>query len=91
MPTTSKTRCPNCGFLDTIKWGTRSGHQRYKCQNCNTLFTPRRKDVSMRNRFVWFKWWIIHKQTISEISKLSGYSTRQLHRWFDEYLENYPR
>lgn len=91
MPKTSKTRCPNCGFLDTIKWGIRSGHQRYKCQNCNTLFTPRRKDVSMRNRFVWFKWWIIHKQTISEISKLSGYSTRQLHRWFNEYLENYPR
>ena len=91
MAKTSKTRCPNCGFLETIKWGIRSGHQRYKCQNSNTLFTPCRKDVSMRNRFIWFKWWIIHKQTISEISKLSGYSTRQLHRWFEEYLENYPR
>ena len=55
MAKTSKTRCPNCRFLETIKWG------------------------------------IIHKQTISEISKLSGYSTRQLHRRFDEYLENYPR
>ena len=28
--------------------------------------------------------------TIGEISKASGYSSRQLHRWFDEYLDEYP-
>ena len=28
--------------------------------------------------------------TIEEISKASGYSSRQLHRWFDEYLDEYP-
>ena len=28
--------------------------------------------------------------TIEEISGASGYSSRQLHRWFDEYLDEYP-
>ena len=30
------------------------------------------------------------RMTIEEISKASGYSSRQLHRWFDEYLDEYP-
>lgn len=28
--------------------------------------------------------------TIEEISEASGYSSRQVHRWFDEYLDRYP-
>lgn len=85
-----RERCPLCGFLDTIKWGQQNGHQRYKCKCCGSHFTARRKDVSSANRFVWFKWWVLRKQTIGEISELSGYSTRQLSRWFDEYLDQYP-
>ena len=90
MSKTRKTRCPHCGFLDVIKWGKQCGHQRYKCNNCRSLFTARRKDVSQANRFVWFEWWVLRKQTISQISELSGYSERQLYRWFDEYLKAYP-
>lgn len=85
-----RKRCPKCDSLQTIKWGRRNNHQRYKCSHCNTLFTSRRKDISSINRFVWFEWWILRKQTISEISEMSGYSERQLSRWFDEYLSNYP-
>ena len=90
MSKNRKERCPECGFLDVIKWGKRGGHQRYKCKNCGSLFTFRRKDISKVNRFVWFEWWILGKQTIEQISALSGYSTRQLSRWFDEYLEECP-
>lgn len=90
MSKNRKERCPECGFLDVIKWGKRGGHQRYKCKNCGSLFTFRRKDISKANRFVWFEWWILGKQTIEQISALSGYSTRQLSRWFDEYLEECP-
>ena len=91
MAKTRRERCPNCGFLDVIKWGRRDGHQRYKCKNCGSLFTFRRKDVSKANRFVWFEWWILRKQTVPQISELSGCSERQLYRWFDEYLESYPK
>ncbi len=90
MGTKRRERCPQCGFLDVVKWGRRDGHQRYKCKNCGSLFTFRRKDTSARNRFVWFKWWVLGKQTIDQISDLSGYSARQLKRWFYEYLDDAP-
>lgn len=80
MPKTRRERCPQCGFLDGIKWGNQSGYQRYKCKNCGTIFTFRRKDVIKRNRFVWFERWILRKQTVPLISQLSGISERQLYR-----------
>ena len=90
MTKTRRERCPQCGFLDVIKWGTRAGHQRYKCCSCGSLFTFRRKDISAKNRFVWFKWWVLGKQTLYQISQMSGYSERQLRRWFEEYLDSPP-
>ena len=91
MPRTRRERCPYCGFLDVIKWGKQCGHQRFKCKNCGSLFTFRRKDISQKNRFIWFEWWILRKQTVPQISQMSGCSERQLYRWFDEYLDQYPQ
>lgn len=91
MSKSRRERCPHCGFLEVVKWGKQGGHQRFKCKNCGSSFTFRRKDVSKNNRFVWFQWWILGKQTIAQIAELSGYSERQLHRWFDSYLEDYPQ
>ena len=85
MQKTRRKRCPECGFLSTQKWGKRNGHQRYKCSNCGVVFTSRRKDISQQNRFVWFEWWILRKQTIMEISQMSGYSVRSVRNWFDDY------
>ena len=85
-----RQRCPKCGSLDVIKWGSRAGHQRYKCRDCKSLFTSSRKDISANNRFVWFRKWVLGKQTIWDIAKESGVSERHLRRWFDEYLDNAP-
>ncbi len=85
-----REKCPECSSLHVISHGNRSGHQRYKCKNCGKVFTFRRRDISEQNRFVWFKWWILKKQTITQVSELSGHSVRQLSRWFNEYLEQYP-
>ena len=74
MAKSRRERCPYCGFLDVIKWGKQCDHQRYKCKNCGSLFTFRRKDVSKANRFVWFEWWILRKQTVPQIAELSGCS-----------------
>ncbi len=65
-----KERCPQCGFLEVIRWGKQAGRQRFKCKNCNSSFTLRRKDISKSNRFVWFKWWVMGKQTLQQISEL---------------------
>ena len=85
-----RQRCPECGSLDIIKWGVRNGIRRLKCRNCKSLFSARRKDISKSNRFPWFRKWVSGRMTIEEISGASGYSSRQLHRWFDEYLDEYP-
>jgi len=85
-----RLRCPQCGSLDNIKWGIRNEIQRYKCNECGYLFSGRRKDITTSNRFVWFQKWVSGKMSLDEIAARSGYSTRQLHRWFDEYLDTSP-
>lgn len=31
--------CPHCGKTNFIKWGFKSGHQRYRCKECNGTFS----------------------------------------------------
>ena len=64
-----RLRCPNCGALDTLKWGVRNGVQRYKCRNCQSLFSARRKEISKSNRFIWFKKWVLGKMTVEDIAE----------------------
>ena len=85
-----RQRCPKCGSLSIIRWGVRSRQQRYKCSNCGSLFVVHHEYVSNRNRFVWFRKWVLGKQTIADLARASGHSERQLRRWFDEYLDQVP-
>lgn len=90
MTTIRRKRCPICGFLESVKNGKQRGHQRYYCKNCNSYYTSTRKDISLLNRFVWFERWILGKQTLKQLCKISGYSEKTLRVWFDAYLQNYP-
>ena len=54
------------------------------------LFTRQNKSVSLSNQFIWFRKWVLHRQTLSYISKDSGYSVRTLKRLFSQYLANAP-
>lgn len=85
-----RQRCPKCGSLSIIRWGQRAGHQRYKCRDCGASFVKHKAGVRQSNRLVWFRKWVLGKQTIEDIAQESGYSSRQLHRWFDEYLDTFP-
>ena len=88
---TKKKRCWACGSLDTIKWGNRKNKQRFKCKNCEILFTSQNKSVTKSNRFIWFKKWIIGRRTIDDLVKESGYSKRTLKRYFNNYLFEAPK
>lgn len=85
-----RQRCPKCGSLNIIRWGTREGHQRYKCQDCGTSFVKHKEGVRQSNRLVWFRKWVLGKQTVEDIASECGYSARHVHRWFDEYLDSSP-
>ena len=73
-----------------IRWGNRNSKQRFKCKSCGLLFTWTNPTVSASNRFVWFSKWIIGRQTLGQLSQLSGYSLRTLKRYFHQYLSKPP-
>ena len=85
-----KIRCPQCGFLDTIKKGKRNGYSRYFCKNCGSYFTDRRPYISEKNMFVWLRRWVREKQSISQIAQESGHSERTLKRYFYKILPTCP-
>lgn len=85
-----KKPCWACKSTQVIKWGTQNNKQRFKCKSCGLLFTRSNKKVAEANRFVWFKKWVIGRQTLKQLSDESGYSDRTLKRYFHSYLENKP-
>jgi hypothetical protein len=90
MKKSRKNRCWACGNLNVIKWGKQQKKQRFKCKNCGIFFSAANVGVSRKNREVWFREWIVGKQTFSQLVYKSGYSERALKRYFYDYLERYP-
>jgi hypothetical protein len=87
---TKKKRCWACGSLDTIKWGKQQNKQRFKCKNCEILFTSENKSVSKSNKFIWFEKWVIGRRTLEQLVKESNYSDRTIRRLFYSYLSCPP-
>lgn len=85
-----KKQCPNCQSYQVIGWGKRNNRQRFKCKSCGVFFHRTNKSASRSNRFIWFEKWVSGKQTIDNIGKESGYSTRSLKRYFHDYLSTPP-
>ena len=86
-----KTRCWACSSLFVQRWGKQLGRQRFKCNHCGIYFTSENPGVKQNNELIWFRNWVIERQTLSYISKDSGISVRQLQRKFDIYLKSYPQ
>jgi len=73
-----------------IRWGKQNGKQRFKCKNCGILFTQNRPEQKVRNRFSWFKKWVLERQTYKTLCRDSGYSKDTLQRTFYTILESSP-
>lgn len=54
------------------------------------LFTRRNQVVKEKNQFIWFKKWVLHRQTFAYLSSESGYSRRTLKTYFHNYLSKAP-
>lgn len=85
-----KKPCWACGSLDVIRWGKRQNRQRFKCKNCDILFTRNDPNQRLENRFIWFKKWVIERQTFKILSRDSGLSIDTLQRTFYAFLESSP-
>ncbi len=86
-----KTRCLACDSLDVQRWGKRNGRQRFRCNNCGIFFTSENDGVRGSNEQVWFRKWVIERQTIRLLSRDSGLSERTLKRKFYHHLEQYTQ
>ena len=54
------------------------------------LFTNNRPEQRLKNRFVWFKKWILERQTYKTLTRDSGYSKDTLQRTFYAILKQAP-
>ena len=77
--------------MDVIRWGKRNNKQRFKCKNCDILFTRSRPEQKLKNSFVWFKKWVLERQTYKTLTRDSGLSKDTLQRTFYQILEKSPR
>ena len=85
-----KKRCWACVSLAVIKWGIQLNKQRYICKNCDILFSRNDSKQRFKNRFFWFKKWILERQTFKTLSRDSKLSIDTLQRIFYAYLERSP-
>lgn len=72
------------------KWGrTRSGKARYRCSSCKTSrlyrYTSSNPDVPRL-----FAQYVLWGATYAQLSHISGYSVRQLCRWFHQRFDGVP-
>jgi transposase-like protein len=86
-----KKRCWGFKSLDVIRWGKQNYKQRFKCKNCGLLFTDNRPEQRLKNRFVWFRKWVIERQTYKTLVRDSGYLKDTLQRTFYAILEQAPK
>ena len=68
----------------------REDKQRFKCKNCGVHFTRSDSVQRLENRFVWFRKWILERQTFKTLSRDSRLSIDTLQRTFYVFLEQFP-
>lgn len=55
------------------------------------MFTNNRKEQKINNRFIWFKKWVLERQTYNTLARDSGYCIDTLQRTFYALLEKAPK
>jgi Transposase, Mutator family len=76
--------------LSVIRWGKQQNKQRFKCKNCGILFTQNDRQQVLNNRFVWFRKWVLERQTFKTLQRDSGLSKDTLQRLFYHFLAKAP-
>lgn len=72
------------------RWGKQSNRQRFRCNQCGIYFTNSNKEQSIKNRFVWFKKWVLERQTYKSLQRDSGLSKDTLQKLFYRFLNDAP-
>ncbi|MEZ4880556.1 MAG: hypothetical protein R2801_10385 [Chitinophagales bacterium] len=85
----AKKRCWAHSSLDVICWGKQQNKQDLSVKT--VAYYSRNERTKIKNRFIWFKKWIIERQTYNTLCRDSdGYSKDTLQRTFYKILERSP-
>ena len=76
--------------MNVIRWGKQTGKQRFKCNCCGLLFTDNAPAKRVKNRFPWFRKWVLERQTFKTLQRDSGLSVDTLQRAFYHFLARAP-
>ena len=76
--------------MRVIRWGKQKGRQRFRCNNCGICFTRNDPSQRLENRFIWFRKWILERQTFKTLSRDSGLSIDSLQRIFYTFFRQFP-
>lgn len=76
--------------MEVIRWGKQQNKQRFKCKNCGLFFTRLGSESKSKNRFIWFKKWVLERQIYRTLVRDSGLSRPTLQRLFYGYLNKAP-
>lgn len=72
----NKSKCPICGSMHTIKYGSHKGIQTYKCTDCGYRF----RNVKFPSDQELWTMYQVRKQTIAELSSSLGVSLSTIKR-----------
>jgi transposase-like protein len=88
---TSNPQCPHCEHDQISPWGTSSGLQRYRCQECKATFnvltgTPLAR---LRNKEKWLDYakTLAEGQSVRKAAKICGVHKNTTFRWRHRFLE----
>lgn len=76
--------------MSVIGWGKQAGKQRFKCKQCGLLFSRNDSARRFHNRFVWFRKWVLERQTYKTLQRDSGLSKDTLQKTFYYFLNSAP-
>ncbi|MEO6188706.1 MAG: transposase [Ginsengibacter sp.] len=68
----------------------RAGKQRFKCKQCGILFTRNDTLQRIQNRFIWFRKWVLERQTYKTLQRDSRISKDTLQKTFYYFLNRAP-
>ena len=87
----ARKRCPTCK-KQMQRWGTHpSGTKRWRCVECKTNTTRKRKDNRERTRLSLFVRWLTSKDSLDDLALKQRVTVRTLYRWFDCFWSKPPK
>ena len=92
---TAQEECPHCHSKHFVKFGRRTGIQRYRCNDCRKTFNALTGNelANLHKKELWLKmlYALAHKMTVEETANFCGVATTTAFRWRHRFLRAFGK